>query len=349
LTPGDRDPQQKLPIAGDALANVDSPNPPASGNPRKKEFKREPFRQTRRTGVQLYRTPDYLLIGHITADLQPDGSVELGGTALYSALTAARLGARVAILTRGVFGAEVAGMKVPNLDILSEENIQIVVQEAPVPTTFINVYQADRRIQTVPHWAGEIDLRGLPPHWRNTKVVHLGPIADELDPRQCTGLTTQFLGVTPQGWMRDWPRQTGGKVQHIPLRLPGALLGRIDCAIVNIDEIPWARDVVQRVGDRRLGVITQGADGARIIAGGQKFELPGFKVPIKSLDGAGDVFAAAFFLKAADRTVSAEKAGTFANAVAALSLSEIGAESVPHMKEVDALLATGSRGLRPKT
>jgi sugar/nucleoside kinase (ribokinase family) len=346
MTPSDRDPQSNVPSGGP----TDPATPPTGSGGGKRGFRREPFQpNARRSGLQLSKTPDYLLIGHITADLQPDGSVVLGGTALYSALTAARLGARVAILTRGVFGTEVAGMKVPNLDILAEENIQIVVQDAEVPTTFINVYQADRRVQTLPHWAGEIDLRGLPPHWRNAKVVHLGPIADELDPRQCTGLTSQFLGMTPQGWMRDWPRQKGGRVQHIPLRLPGELLGRIDCAIVSIEEIAWARDVVERVGDRRLGVVTQGPDGARIIAGGQKFELPGFKVPVKDLTGAGDVFAAAFFLKASDRTVSAEKAGTFANAVAGLSLAEVGAQAVPHMREVDDLLARGSDALRHHT
>jgi sugar/nucleoside kinase (ribokinase family) len=180
-------------------------------------------------------------------------------------------------------------------------------------------------------------------------VVHLGPIADELNPRECAGLTTGFLGVTPQGWMRDWPRPGGGKVSHIPLRLPGELLGRIDSAIVSIEEIAWARDVIERVGERRLGVVTQGPDGARIIAGGQRFELPGFRVPVKDLTGAGDVFAAAFFMKASDRTVSAEKAGTFANAVAALSLSDLGAQTVPHMREVDALLAQGDRVLRPMT
>jgi sugar/nucleoside kinase (ribokinase family) len=340
MTPGDRDPKSTVPTSGS----------PATGDARaKKALKREPFRPGQRRGVQLSRTPDYLLVGHICADLQPDGSVVLGGTALYSALTAARLGARVAILTRGVYGREVAGMTVPNLDILAEENIQIVVQDAEVPTTFINVYQADRRVQTLPHWAGEIDLRGLPPHWRNAKVVHLGPIADELDPRQCAGLTTQFLGITPQGWMRDWPRQSGGRVKHIPLKLPGELLTRVDSAIVSIEEIAYARDVIDRIGERRLGVITQGPDGARIIAGGQRFELPGFKVPVKDLTGAGDVFAAAFFLKASDRAVSAENAGTFANAVAALSLSDVGAQTVPHMKEVDALLAQGSKVLRAGT
>ncbi len=342
MTTDDRDPQSTSPASGSAASG---------GKPRGRKSApvRQPIHDQRRSGLQLSKTPDYLLIGHICADLQADGSVVLGGTALYSAITASRLGARVAILTRGVYGREVAGMQVPNLDILADEGIQIVVQDADLPTTFINVYQADRRVQTLPNWAGRIDLRGLPPHWRNAKVVHLGPIADEIDPRQATGLTTDFLGVTPQGWMRDWPREKGGRVQHVTLRLPGELTGRIDSAIVSIEEIAWAREVVERIGARRLGVITQGADGARIIAGGQKIELPGFKVPVKDLTGAGDVFAAAFFLKASDRTVSAETAGIFANAVAALSLSDVGAQTVPHMDDVDALLAQGSRALRPKT
>jgi len=343
MTPGDAN--LSVPAAHASDSPSDGPpsqkTPPQErGNRTRKPFTREPFRKDRpRSGVQLSRTPDYLLIGHVTADLQPNGEVVLGGTALYSALTAAKLGARVAVLTRGVYGREVAGMNIPNLDQLAHENISIVVQEADVPTTFINEYQADRRVQTIRQWAGPIDLRGLPPHWRNAKVVHLGPIADEVDPRQASGLTSQFLGVTPQGWMRDWPRSTGGRVKHIPLKIPGELLGRIDSAIVSIEEIAWARDVISQVGNRRLGVVTQGADGARIIAGGQRFELPGYKVTIKDLTGAGDVFAAAFFLKASDRTVSAETAGRFANAVAALSLREIGAFGVPSMKQVDELLA----------
>ncbi len=321
--------------AGAGRGRGKSPQKPA-----RKPLVRKPLgKPGRGGGIQLTRTPDYLVVGHICADLQPDGSYVLGGTALYSAIAAARLGARVAVLTRGVFGQQVAGMTIPSLDALAEEEISIIVQEADLPTVFINEYQADRRVQTLPHWAGPIDLRGLPPHWRNAKVIHLGPVADEVDPRATSGLTARFLGITPQGWMRDWPRESGGKVKHIPLKLPGDLLSRIDCAIVSIEEIAYARDVVTEVGNRRLGVVTQGADGARIIAGGQRLELPGHNVPIRDLTGAGDVFAAAFFLKASDRTISAEKAGRFANAVAALSLGQVGAFGIPELSEIEALLA----------
>ena len=41
---------------------------------------------------------DYLIIGHITRDLTPDGP-HLGGTVTYSALMAQALGLRVGIVT----------------------------------------------------------------------------------------------------------------------------------------------------------------------------------------------------------------------------------------------------------
>jgi len=326
------------------------PKTPPATNRAERSARREPFRDKsqRRAPSQLTRTPDYLVIGHITADLQSDGSVVLGGTALYSAITAARLGARVAVLTRGRFGVDIADMVVPAIESVIPRELanrfSLVVQQADIPTTFINVYRADRRVQTITHWAGPIDMRGLPAHWRNAKVIHLGPIADEVDPRQGAGLTSQFVGATPQGWMRDWPRGTGGPVKNIPLRLPGELISRLDSLIVSIEEITYARDVVQQVGARRLGVVTMDKNGARVIAGGQTLELGGYEVKVKDATGAGDVFAAAFFLKASDRGISAEKAGRFANAVAALSLREIGAQSVPEVSEVEELLARMHEG-----
>jgi len=320
---------------------------------RRRQKARLPLRkQATSSPLQTSRTPDYLIIGHITADLMDSGEVVLGGTALYSAIPAARLGANVAILTRGAFGREIAGMKVPGLEEFAG-NIQIIVQDADVPTTFVNEYQATRRVQTIKHWAGPIDLRGLPPHWRNARVVHLGPVADEIDRRNVAGMTTGFLGVTPQGWMRDWPRTRGGRVRDIPLRLPPELIGRIDCAIVSDEEIFQAREVIERVAERRLSVVTRGPAGARIYyshkddegtrqPGARQFQtldIPGIDVKVESLTGAGDVFAAAFFLKAADKTVSAKEAGRFANVIAALSLREMGVGTVPSLAEVEEYLA----------
>lgn len=324
---------------------------PGPGKGARRQHQRTPFRnQQHRSSLQSMRTPDYLLVGHITADLADDGTVQLGGTALYSGLAAAHMGANVAILTRGKFGESIAGMDVPGLGEFADR-LQIVVQDADVPTTFTNHYMGTRRTQHIRHWAGGIDLRGMPPHWGNAKIVHLGPVADEIDPRRIIGITSGFLGVTPQGWMRDWPRERGGMVKHVPLRLPVDLVNRLDSAIVSDEEIFHARDLIERVGERRMSVVTRGPEGATIyhslgktadLRPGEKqfrmVDIPGVNVKVKSLTGAGDVFAAAFFMKASEQTSSALDAGRYANAVAALSLREVGVGVVPDMKEVDALL-----------
>lgn len=289
--------------------------------------------------MQATRTPEYLVIGHICADLLSDGSVVLGGTALYSALTAARLGWRVGVLTRGVYGRTVDGIAIPSLDQFADE-LSIIVQDASTPTVMVNEYTAGRRVQTLPKWAGEIDLRGLPPHWRNARVIHLGPICQEIDPRQTGALTPEFMGVTPQGWMRDWPRGTGGRIKLHPLRLPAELMSRIDAMVVSDEEIMYSRDAVEQIGARRLGVVTMGEEGARILYGGEQTDLPGFKVPTVDLTGAGDTFAAAFFIRATDRSASAVTAARFANAVAAMSLRGVGATGVPTKSEVETFLKT---------
>jgi sugar/nucleoside kinase (ribokinase family) len=344
---GDRPAPRPAPPIGSRRKERDPSLPPRITRGRSSEATRQPLGDRALRGLQSQRTPQYLVIGHIVADLLPDGGAVLGGTALYSALTAARLGWRVGVLTRGAYGVTVDGVSIPSLDAFADE-LSIITQDAESPTVFVNEYAAGRRTQTIRRWAGPIDLRGLPPHWRNARVIHLGPVAQEIDSRQTGALTPSFLGATPQGWMREWPRGPGGRVKLAQLRLPAELLGRLDSLVVSDEEIHLAREAVERVGARRLGVVTLGEQGARIIYGGQRAELPGF--PLKTLDltGAGDVFAAAFFIRAADRDASAITAGRFANAAAALSLRGIGPTSVPTLAEVETLLATdGDRTVRP--
>jgi sugar/nucleoside kinase (ribokinase family) len=92
---------------------------------------------------------------------------------------------------------------------------------------------------------------------------------------------------------------------------------------------------VEWVGARRIGVVTLGPNGCKLLYAGQRAELPGYPVRTIDLTGAGDVFAAAFFLKAADRTISPVTAGRYANLVAALSLRGVGPGAVPPIEEIE--------------
>ena len=189
-----------------------------------------------------------MVVGHICADILADGTAVLGGTALYSALAAASLGWRTGILTRGRYGFPINGLQIPPLAI-GDDRIQIVVQDAEWPTCFVNEYDATgRRTQQIKRWAGQIDLSGMPPSWRTARVIHFGPIAQEIDVRQSTGVNPGFLGITPQGWMRDWPRATGGRVQAIHLRLPAEFVSQVDGIVVNDEEYVTSREIVDAIG-----------------------------------------------------------------------------------------------------
>jgi len=289
-----------------------------------------------RPTVASSRPPDYVVVGHICADIQPDGSVLLGGTAFYSAIAAAKLGWRVGILTRGNYGVTIDDLVVPQLD-LGDDRIQIVVEQAEWPTFFINDYSSGRRTQQITRWAGPIDLRGLPSTWRSPQVMHYGPVAQEIDTRQSSGINPTFMGITPQGWMRDWPRSTGGRVQNIPLRLPGEFMGQLDCIVVNDEEFVHSRDVVQAIGKTGYGVVTLGSGGAQAFTSDGLIVEPAFPLAVDDPTGAGDVFAAAFFFRMSERGVSIADALRFANAAAGLSVAGE-ARHIPSRQAIKRLL-----------
>jgi len=304
--------------------------------------KRAPGPETRRRGA-ANRTPDYVIVGHICADIQPDGSVTLGGTAYYSAMAMAKLGWRTGILTRGRYDCVIDGRTVPSLD-LGDDRIQIVVEQAEWPTFFVNDYSSGRRTQQITRWAGPIDLAGLPPAWRSARVLHLGPIAQEIDVRQMSGINPRFLGITPQGWMRDWPRSTGGKVQGVHLRLPREFVNLVDAIVVNDEEFVQSRDTVEAIGRHGFGIVTLGSEGAQAFTPGGLISSPAFPLPVSDLTGAGDVFTAAFFYRISEAGATPEAALRFANAAAGLSISGLAATEIPTRREIRRLLERSDPG-----
>ena len=278
------------------------------------------------------------MVGHICADILPDGTAVLGGTALYSALAAASLGWRTGILTRGRYGYSLDGLEIPPLAI-GNDKIQIVVQDAEWPTCFVNEYDATgRRTQQIKRWAGPIDLRGMPPSWSTARVMHFGPIAQEIEVRQSTGINPGFLGITPQGWMRDWPRATGGRVQAVHLRLPAEFVSQVDGIVVNDEEFFTSRDTVEAIGKDGYAVVTIGEGGAKLTYPGGHVSSPGFKVPVVDLTGAGDVFSAAFFYRIADKSVAPRDALQFANAAAGLMIGGIAATKIPTRRAIKQMI-----------
>ncbi|HEV2124809.1 MAG TPA: ribokinase, partial [Chloroflexota bacterium] len=138
---------------------------------------------------------DYLVIGHVTKDIVPDGYV-LGGTVSFSSLTAKALGRSAAVLTC-----------CEALPDLSEyfEGIAFHRIPAATTTTFENVYTASDRTQHIRAVAPPLAVDSVPPEWRRPLVAHLGPVAQEVPPEIADLFDpSTVIGVTPQGWLRTW-------------------------------------------------------------------------------------------------------------------------------------------------
>lgn len=289
----------------------------------------------------MHQVPDYLAIGHITIDNRPDGSQELGGTALYSALLASRFGLRAAVLTRGQFD-QIESESVREALARYAGEFELIVQESDQVTTFTNRTIAGRREQSIHTWAGEIDLNGLPPLWRSSRIIHLAPVAQEIDVRRAGRLSPSYFGLTPQGLMRSWRMDGNGRVTIGQLRLPFEFLGRIDGMVLNSEEQTLARDEVEAVGSRALVAITRGAAGVQLIDRGQHSQIPAFHVITRNDTGAGDVFAAALFIHRMEGT-GATSAATAASGAASVLIQSGGPDGVPGREAVDAFLAEENR------
>jgi sugar/nucleoside kinase (ribokinase family) len=283
---------------------------------------------------------DYTTIGHVTVDVLDDGSRRAGGTAFYSALQAARLGLRAHIVTRGVPG-EIEALLEPH-----RGELELTVQPAAHTTTLRTLGSGSERSQRVLAWAGPIAAEDLA---LDTAILHLAPVARET-PSGWRG-RAPFVGLTPQGLVRDWSRP-GGEIVRVPptgaaAAAANAVAEQCDAIVVNEHERASCADLIAaaRAGGATVAV-TAGAGPITLLAPGAaapdlgtralELKVPTLERPVDDL-GAGDVFAAAFFV-ALDEGRSPLDAAGFANAAAAVRIGGAGAGAIGGREEIEARL-----------
>jgi sugar/nucleoside kinase (ribokinase family) len=269
---------------------------------------------------------DYLVIGHLTRDLTPQGE-RLGGTAAYAALTARALGLRVGVLTAAA----------DDLDLSPLDGLPLIVQSATETTTFENRYLEDgKREQRLHARASQIDWNLLPQAWRRTPILHLGPVAAELSPTLPPFLNFTLLGLTPQGWMRAWDAE--GRVRQRKWEEGETLLSQAGAVVISLEDVAGDEGEVERLAHQvPILVVTEGVAGARLYWHGdpRRFRAP--RVREVDATGAGDVFAAAFFIRLY-MTRDPWEAARFATQLAAISVTRPGLEGVPTPQEIETCL-----------
>lgn len=265
----------------------------------------------------------YLIVGHVAKDLTPAGS-QLGGTASFSALTVCALGYTPGIVTAAA----------PDLDLSALDGLPLACAASPDSTTFENIYGPAGRTQFLRARAAPLTAESIPLNWLRAPMVHLAPLAQEVDPGMAAGLNGGFLGLTPQGWLREWDAQ--GRVSH-NLAWPAALdtLRQAHATVLSIADLgrEWGM-AEQWAKAARVLVVTEGAAGCTVFVHGQgtrQFRAP----PVTEVDptGAGDVFAAAFFVNLYE-TDDPWASARFANHVAARSVTRPGLAGVPAGEEI---------------
>lgn len=268
---------------------------------------------------------DYLLIGHVTRDLTPTGPV-LGGTVSYSARMAAVLGLRVGIITAAPL----------DMDLSALGSFPIHRIPSETATTFENIQTPRGRIQYLHQQSKAITADDIPLEWRNAALVHLGPVANEIDSGLVDAFPNSFIGITAQGCLRAADEQH--RVHYHPWSQAPLVLPRCDAVIISTEDVENQEERIQEfLKHSKILVVTEGEYGARVHWKGDVRHFSAPKVEVVDLTGAGDIFAAVFFARL-QATRDPWLACAQAVHLASLSVTRRGVDGVPTAQEVQSAL-----------
>ena len=282
---------------------------------------------------------DYIAVGHICLDLLPEGTtnagqpqwngraVTIGGTVVYSALTARNLGLSAAIVSplpriiREGFAQTLEGIA------------QSGTQAGDAVTVFENIYTGHGREQYLRSVGLPIKADDVPDGWQETPaIVHLGPLAQEFDHTLAAIFhKARLVGVTPQGWLRQWDATQKVQPTLWPIAEARAVLRHADVLVLSDEDI--GGDTARLLAYRdlvRIVVLTHGVEGCTVFdqRAEHPFRVPAFPTAEIEPTGAGDVFATAFFVRLAE-TDDPLSAAQFANAAASFAVEASGVAGIP--------------------
>ena len=277
----------------------------------------------------MVKSPDFLAVGHVTKDLLSGGGYTVGGTVTYAALTARGLGLSAAVFTSAP----------PDLDLSPVlQDVALHVIPSLEATTFENIYKRQVRHQFVRGVASILKASHLPPDWRGASIVLLGPLVGELGLDWLEVFPASLVGVTPQGWMRQWDDH--GRVTPKAWLDAERVLAAVDVLIFSEDDVEDSSLVERYARMAKLAVVTRGQRGATVFQGDAVRDFPAFCVQEVDPTGAGDVFAAAFLIRLKE-TGDPYLAAPFANCAASFAVEGSGTATIPTRQQVEERLRHG--------
>lgn len=273
-------------------------------------------------------TPDYLLIGHMTADLTPEGRLP-GGTVSYATRTAAAFGLRVALLTSAATGDPLLESLTPYAEVASLPATQT--------TTYENIYTPSGRVQYVRGVAAPIGAGDLPAHFLGAPLVHLAPIADEIDPQIAHSFRDSTVLLTLQGWLRRWDGD--GRV-HFKRWYDPDVLKSIDIVVFSEEDIVESPQMEREfAGSVKHLFVTRAEKGGTYYHDGEAIDYTTPQVDLVNPTGAGDVFASSLLASLPLLESDMAAAIRVAARLGATSVTRYLLDGAPTPDEVQAALA----------
>jgi sugar/nucleoside kinase (ribokinase family) len=277
--------------------------------------------------------PDYLLIGHLTADLTPSGRL-LGGTVSYASRVVNAFGLKAGMLTSAAPGE-------PLLSQLQPYVAEKIILPAESTSTFENIYTSTGRIQYIRRVASKISSVDIPSAWLSSPLVHLAPLTDEVDPQIAHQFKDALVMLTLQGWLRRW--DADGRVRFKSW-FDSDVLKDIDIVVFSEEDIAEAPELeAQFAGAVKHLFVTRAEHGGTYYHEGRPTSYSTPQVNLVHPTGAGDVFAAALLCALHETDGDFSVATQVAAHLAAISVTRVGLDSAPTPEEVQQALTTAQK------
>jgi sugar/nucleoside kinase (ribokinase family) len=277
----------------------------------------------------------FLAIGHVARDeFAGEPSWRLGGTVLYTAATAARLGARAAIVTR-VGPNERAALE----ERCAKLDIELHPLAGEVTTTFGFRYEGGKRLMRLKARARGLALADVPPSLRAAEAVILGSVAHEIDRSLLGAFGSAARVVTAQGYLREW--SADGSIHPRRWEDVAGVTATASAIVLSEEDVDGDLDEPRRWAGHTPVIVTFAERGSLVMVDGTEAMVPAFHADrVVDPTGAGDAFAAGLAIALAERRPLLEGV-RFAHAVASFAVEAVGTDGLADRAMVERRIAKG--------
>jgi sugar/nucleoside kinase (ribokinase family) len=157
-----------------------------------------------------------------------------------------------------------------------------------------------------------------------------------VDVELASRFSSSLIGVTPQGWMRGWDEN--GQVTARAWENSEQALRHAGGVVLSVDDVNRDLEQVEAMAHQtRVLCLTEAEAGSVLYWNGDRRRFRAPEVQEVDSTGAGDIFAAAFFVRLYF-TRDPWEAARFATQLASRSVARVGMDGIPTQKEIEECL-----------